>query len=83
MDEVTIHAPQPEAIEPTADQIMAECVAVQSEGRRWLKSITAFVAARKSEPDDSKMVQTASDAAMAAAYDRAARILRSDDPIGD
>jgi hypothetical protein len=86
MNEVTIHASDQEtleAVEPTADQIMAECVAIESEKRKWLRGITAFLAGQSHEVYPSEMVQTACDLATAAAFDRVSRLLRSDDPIAD
>jgi hypothetical protein len=86
MSEVTTHAPdqeQLEAVDPTPDQVMAQCVAIESEKRKWLRGITAFLAGQSHEQNPSSAVQTASDLASVAAYDRAARMLRSDDPIGD
>jgi hypothetical protein len=84
MDELTLHTPEPEteaAVDPTPDQIMAQCVAIESEKRKWLRGITSFLAGRSREADPSSSVQTAADQATIAAYDRVARMLRSDDPI--
>jgi hypothetical protein len=85
MDEVTIHAPDREQLElePTRDQVMAECVAIESEKRKWLRGITLFLAGQSHEAFPSEMVQTACDLATTAAYDRVSRLMRSDDPIGD
>jgi hypothetical protein len=69
------------AVDPTPDDMMAQCVAIESERRRWLKGITAFVATRSHDSDPSSAVQTAADMAMVAAYDRVARLMRGDDPI--
>jgi hypothetical protein len=66
--------------DPTPDEIMADCVAIQSEGRRWLRGITAFVKTRSHESDPCQAVQTASNLAHMAAYDRIARLMRSDEP---
>jgi hypothetical protein len=70
-----------QAVELTADEMMAQCVAVESEGRRWLKGITSFVATRSRDADPSSAVQTAADMAYIAAFDRIARIMRSDQPV--
>jgi hypothetical protein len=66
--------------DPTPDDIMAQCVAVESERRKWLKAITAFIATRSHESDPNSAVQTASDMAMIAAMDRVCRLMRSDEP---
>jgi hypothetical protein len=71
----------PDASEaPTADDVMKECAAVESERRLWVDTITLFLAGRKRPEDPSSAVQTASDMATIAAYDRVARLMRSDDP---
>jgi hypothetical protein len=68
------------ARDPSPDDVMAQCVAVQREARLWLKGITAFVAIRSLETDPNSAVQTASDQAHIAAMDRVARLMRSDEP---
>jgi hypothetical protein len=86
MNEVTARAPQPEtveAVDPTPDQVMAECVAIESEKRKWLRGITAFLAGQSHEEFRSEMVQTACDLATTAALDRVSRLMRSDDPAED
>ena len=80
---VTDREPETEpAQDPTPDDLIADCVRQGSEDRLWLRSVTAFIAGRSRELDPSSAVQTASDLAHIAAYDRVSRLLRSDDPIG-
>ena len=69
-----------EPVEPTDEEMLEECAAIEVDRRLWVRTITAFLAGRaRKTPDQSQAVQTASDLAAVAAYDRLARIFRSDD----
>ncbi len=70
--------PEPAPVEPTADDVMASCVEVEAERRRWLRAITPLIEAYGSEPERDPVVQAALDSLVVAAVARLKRILRSD-----
>lgn len=68
---------QPDApLDPTPDDVMAQCVAIEREARLWLRGITAFVATRSAVSDPSDRVQFATDMAHIAALEAAARLMQ-------
>jgi hypothetical protein len=64
-----------EPLEPTPDEMMAQCVAIEKEKRLWLRSIQAFVAGRWNEIDTSPRVQFAADMATVAAFEAVGRLM--------
>jgi len=67
-----------DATEPTADEIAAQIIDLESQQRLWLKAILPLLQMRSPDADPSDRVQFAFDQMTIAACERAARILRND-----
>lgn len=68
----------PDGAEPTADDMAAAILDLEMQRRLWVRTLTAFMAARFHDEDPSPRVQLAYDLAHIAAAERLARIMRSD-----
>lgn len=66
-----------EPIDPTPDDVMADCVSIEAERREWLRILTPLLQHRLDDPLDPQ-VKYASDMFYIALYARATRILYSD-----
>jgi len=68
-----------DAADPTADEIAAQIIDLESQQRLWLKTCLAFVTMARGE-DESPAIALAKDLVTQAAAARAKRILRGDLP---
>lgn len=67
-----------EPIDPTPDDVMADCVSIEAERREWLRILTPLLQHRFDEMPPNPRVAFAYDMLYVAICERAARILRSD-----
>jgi hypothetical protein len=72
-----------EPLDPTTEELIESIVDLEAQQRLWLRAIVGFLSIRSHDVDPSSCVQTASDMACAAAYDRVARLMRSDEATID
>ena len=66
--------------EALADSMMAQCVAIESERRKWILMIAALLELHSHDSDPSDRVQAAFDCMHIAACESAIRILRTVGP---
>jgi hypothetical protein len=64
--------------EPTAEEIAAQIIDLESQQRLWLKAILPLLQLRSPDSDPSDRVQFAFDQMSIAACERVVRILRND-----
>lgn len=69
-----------EAEDPTAEDMAVDILDLESQRRRWLKSILPLLQLRSRESDPSPRVQFEQDMMHVAACARVRRILNSDQP---
>jgi hypothetical protein len=89
-DAKTVPIPDPDPLRPTpdpqeltADDLVAEALAVEAQRRLWLRAIVPLLQLRSHDSDPSGRVQLAYDLMHIAACERASRLLQSDPPAED
>lgn len=80
VDDMTEPEPEPEPVEPTADDMLAEAVAIERNGQEWLELLVKSMQEPYQTPYDCPRVQHAHNSFLIAAYERMSRIVRSDLP---